>query len=207
MKIGAEDRKKFILVVVMFAVIVPAAIWEAYSYFGPTSQPARLVPAVAAPRASAGRATPAPAPSAAAPPEAERVGGLVVDPTLHLDKLAQSEDVEYEGTGRNIFSAESAPVAIPAAIASARGNAPQVVVPQGPPPPPQAPSIDLKYFGYEQNHDKSIRAFLIHGDDIFMARPGDVVDHRYKVGVISPASIQITDLAYNNTQNLPISQN
>lgn len=211
MKIGTEDKKKTIVAIVLFALVVPAAIWEAYDYFGPSPQPARPVPAVTAartpaPRTGAASRSGASAPTSAAP-EAQRVGGMVVDPTLHLAQLAASEDVEYEGTGRNIFSAESAPVVIPKPIGTGRNDTAKVVVPPGPPPPPQAPTIDLKYFGYEQAKDKSIRAFLIHGDDIFMARPGDVVDHRYKVGVISPNNIQITDMAYNNTQTLPLSQN
>jgi hypothetical protein len=210
MKTGTEDKKKVAILAGMLVLIIPAAIWELHGLFAsptPTPRPAALAPAVTAQRPAPTNASAAPAPTPApAGPEAQRVASNSnIDPTLHLDKLAQSEDVEYAGTGRNIFSAESAPPRpIEPPIAPPR---PADLTVTTPPPPPQAPAIDLKYFGYSQSKDKSnIRAFIVHGDDIFLARSGEIVDHRYKIGNISPGSIQVTDLSYSNTQNLPLMQ-
>ena len=49
----------------------------------------------------------APAKGTAAPAEES------LDPRLHLDLLANSEAVKYEGEGKNIFRAGAATVAIP----------------------------------------------------------------------------------------------
>ena len=204
MKIGAEDKKKVAILGGMLAVIIPVGIWELSGMFGGSPPPPpRPVPVVTTPSQRTGKARVSLTPVAA--PEAQRMNGDDIDPTLHLDKLALSEDVEYAGTGRNIFSAESALPPTETPKAPPRGV--DVAGPPSPPPAPTAPPIDIKYFGYRQSKDKSdTRAFLLHGEDIFMAKPGEIVDHRYKVGTISPGSIQVTDLAYNNTQTVALTQ-
>lgn len=96
------------------------------------------------------------------------------------------------------------PISIPKPIVTPRPGpgAPDVVAATGPPPPPKPPAIDLKYFGYTEGKDKSMVAFFVHGDDIFMATAGQIVDHRYKVGNIKPTAVDVTDMSYNNTQTL-----
>jgi hypothetical protein len=203
--LGTENKRQVYLVIGLFAVILIGGVYELHGYF---SDP----PATAPKPAPASLATvrrPGTTGQSASGPEAEKVSGLGIDPAVHFDRLAQSEDVEYAGTGRNIFSAESAPVQIETPVKNAR-NTPAIAAVNLPPPVPEqpkAPPIDLKYFGYTQTHDKSMKAFLARGDDIFMAKTGDVVDHRYKVGLIQPGSIQVTDLSYNNTQTLTFSAN
>jgi len=194
-KLGAENKRQVYLVVVLFAFILAYGGWLLYKTIaGPSALP-RPVPAAAVATPATGAA------SASGGPDAQKLSNAGIDPTLHFDKLSQSEDVQYAGTGRNVFSAESAPVPIEAPLKTARAGAPVVTVPVVA-PPPRPPAIELKYFGYTLAPDKSLQAFFTHGDDIFMARTGEIVDHRYKVGAIKPLSVQITDMAYSNTQTL-----
>ena len=200
MRLGTENKRQVALVVVLFAFIFIYGGFQLYKAIAGPSTPSLPVPSPTA----ASRASGATGASAQAEPEAEKLSNAGIDPTLHFEKLAQSENVRYAGTGRNIFSAETAPVLIETPIKSARlSNASQPSV-HVPPPAPQAPAIELKYFGYSQGPDKSLRAFFTQGDDIFMAKTGEIVNHRYRVGTINPNNVQVTDLAYNNTQILPL---
>ena len=202
-KLGTENKRQVYLVIVLFSFIIIYGGYKLYDQFTTPSAP-RPVAQPAALRTPARTATGAS--STAVAPNAEKLTNEGIDPTLHFDKLAQSEDVHYAGTGRNIFSAESAPVVIERPIINGRAapGAP-VVTAAVASQPPRPPAIDLKYFGYSQAADKSLQAFFTHGDDIFMARTGEIVNHRYKVGAIKPGSVEITDMAYNNTQTLGLS--
>jgi len=199
--LGTENKRQVYILAFLAVSILIGGGYEVYnSLSGPSASSA---PAPVQTPALRGPAAPDPS---SGDVEAQRLTNAGIDPTLHFEKLAQTEDVEYAGTGRNIFSAESTPPPIPQPIKSARNDLASNLPPAAP-APPKPPAIDLKYFGYSQDNDKALKAFFIHGEDIFMAHTGEIVDHRYKVGAIHPTSVEITDLAYNNTQDIPISPN
>lgn len=197
-KAGTENKRNVIIAAVLFCIVAYLAVTQLMGPSTPTPPPPR--PTVARQGPDAGVRTSA---TASSGPSARLLPNSGLDPALHLEKLALSESIEYEGTGRNIFSPDSAPVQIPIAMASARPHPTAPVVP-GPPPVPQPPTIDLHYFGYSTTRDGKKEAFLLHGDDVFEAAPGEIVNHRYKVVSVDIHSIQITDLSYNNTQTLQI---
>ncbi|HTW50172.1 MAG TPA: hypothetical protein VMD92_19605 [Acidobacteriaceae bacterium] len=214
MKSGLDNKRNVIVLVVLLAILA-ACVW----YF--------------VDRVFVGGASPAPAPKAASSTEepagaaAERaevdrtnaeanaanenghaarklVSLESLDPTLHPELMAGAEALEYSGDGRNIFSMNSAPVSIPRPLGTGRNETAKAAPPQptGPPPPPP---IDLTFFGYERAGNAK-KALILHGDDVFIASEGEVVDHHYKVLKITPLSIQVTDLLYNNTQTLTLAQ-
>ena len=203
LKSGFENKKKVAILAGLLAVMVGVAIYEFTQFSGGSSAPApapsqaSTAPAAESPRTSG----PPPAAGSEAVKVPTSLAGL--DPTLHPEVMAGAEALLYSGNGRNIFSMNSAPAEIEAVRGPVRTkNAPVTVAQVGPPPPPP---IQLKFFGFEA-HDGSRKAFLLHGDDIFIASEGDVVDHHYRIVSISPVSIQVTDLLYNNTQTLPLIQ-
>jgi hypothetical protein len=204
LRVGAESKPKLYAAVGLLALLAILAIIQIPKFFGGSSP----TPAPPPPAATRPAAAPAPAPAAdsanAYPHEAVQLpSSSALDPTLHPELMAQAEDTTYKGNGRNIFSPDSAaPVEIPKPNAPIRRGPPPP--PPGPPPPP---AIDLKFYGYSSVNGGSKEIFLLHGDDIFLAHEGDIVDHRYRVVAIRPFAVEIEDIPYHNTQSVPLSQN
>ena len=102
MKTGADNRKQLILAAVLGVLALGACVYVYEELFaGSSTSPAPQTVVVSAPAASSG-------------PAAKKVGttSASLDPTLHMDAMLASEAVEYSGTGRNIFSPNSAPAVI-----------------------------------------------------------------------------------------------
>ena len=128
-----------------------------------------------------------------------------LDPSLRYDWLKQSEDTEYKGSGRNIFQAQVTP---PKPITN--GSTDHLHAARMPPPapagPPPPPPIELKFYGFASSPGQTKKVFLSQGEDIFIAGEGEIIDRRYKVLRISPASVEIEDVLNNNRQEIPLSQ-
>jgi hypothetical protein len=210
MKLGTEDKKKLgiLAIVGTFALV---AIFYIYSQLSTPSTPAPPPPAVVTTRAPMAATTSTQRTSSGNTVRAfSKSAGTTaqLDPTLHMEAMLVTESLIYSGSGRNIFSANSAPTADSAnSVAKVRTPAlvaPVRVGPTGPPPPP---AIDLKFFGTETNSKGDKRAFLLHGDDVFFVQQGDIVQRRYRVIRIDARSILMEDIANNNRQALPLLAN
>ncbi len=186
MKLGTENKKKTIIAGVL---VVIAAVLLAHTFMGGGEDSAAApAPATSAPHGAAQTAHKTP----------HALLAHSLDPSLRFDLLKSSEDVTYKGTGRNIFTNVAPPPDIPKPE-----NPDLQPKPVYTPPPP--PPIDLKFYGFAGPKGGSKRIFLLKGEDIFLAKEGDIVDRRYKIMHISPNSVEVQDVLTNNTQTLPLS--
>ncbi len=197
-RVGTESKLKVYLAGGLGALALLLAIWQLGPLFFGSSTPA------AAPVSGTGAASTAAATTGGAHEAVKLPAASSLDPTLHPEVMAQAEDTVYTGNGRNIFSANSV---APAPVHIEKPAAFRPAAPTGPPPPPPPPPIDLKFYGYSSTNGGQKQIFLLHGDDIFLAHEGDVVDRRYRVAAIHPFSVEVEDIPYHNTQSIPLTQN
>jgi hypothetical protein len=187
-QVGAEDKKKLIIAVILMGVAI--LVIGKFLFFPGGPEP------------------PAPSSASSANTSRSKPGGKKsvlmarsLDPELRYDWLQASEDTKYQGNGRNIFHAQE--IAIPAPIAKATKTAPPPPVDPGPPPPPP---INLKFFGFANRPGEAKKVFLEQGEDIFVASEGDIVNRRYRVVKIGATSVEVEDVLNNNRQSIPLTQ-
>jgi hypothetical protein len=193
MKAQTESKAKQRLAIVLVIVAILSVAWAIMS-----SRPGES--GTAAAPASAGKAR-----------GAQKVESL--DPRLRIDLLANSENVKYEGKATNIFRAGDEPVIIPKVKVSPIIQ-PRQIDAQGRPyiPPPPPPPITLKFFGVTNSKGEKPKVFLSQGDDVWIAREGDVVNRHYKIVRIlsNPAgtqwTVEVEDLLNSNRQSIRLTE-
>ena len=214
MKGGAENRKKTIAAGALGAVALVCLFIMYNSLFGGTASapPPTIAPLTKPTRTNSADA---PAQAAAQAANANRASmpgvdaaklattSASLDPTLDETAMHRTENLVYSGSGRNIFSLTSIAPPMPSNVPPPRPK--QTIapppIPTGPPPPPP---INLKFFGTAKRASGPVQAFLLQGDNVYLASPGEIVAHKYRIVSIGLNSIQVEDLQYNNTQTLQL---
>jgi hypothetical protein len=213
----AKDKKQVIVVSIFGALLLLFVIYAYNAFFGGSSAPPPAPAATVAPapvktssstrsESSANGTRTSVAAGVAATKMASTSSSL--DPTLDESAMLRTESLVYSGSGRNIFSAIYVPpVVIPTNMPKARPGPIAPPVPTGPPPPPPPPPINLKFFGTAVRANGLRQAFLLNGEDVYLASAGDIVARKYKIVSIGTNSIQVEDLQNANTQTLPLQAN
>ena len=224
MKTGAENRKKTIMAGAFGAVALCCAFYAYNALYGGPPNPAAHQAAAPVVAPTAGGVKTANRTQAVGPANGSGLGaapGIAakkmastsssLDPTLDETAMLRTEGLVYSGTGRNIFSL----IYVPPAAVIPTGAPPPRPVSTGPPPPPPppptcpptCPPINLKFFGTALRANGVRQAFLLQGEDVYLASQNDIVARKYRIVSISANNIQVEDLSNHNTQSLPLQQN
>jgi hypothetical protein len=137
-----------------------------------------------------------------------------IDPTLRADLLAKVRGVQYSGVERNLFQFGAPKPKAPPAVnptGPLPKPAPKPGEPGGPeaaaPPKPTAPPLTMKYFGFvNRPGDPHRRAFLLDGEDVFVAVEGELIKRRYRVVRIGVNSLVVEDIEFKSEQTLPLQE-
>jgi hypothetical protein len=206
-KLGTENRKQAIVAAVLGVLLL---LVVAYQFMPSSSTIASTTPgttttATGLQGSAANAARPAARHGSGSASGKKERPPQSLDPTLHLAQLASTEQIKYQGSGRNIFVAQAEEVVIPKVIGKA--NTDPGSKQYTPPPVAAAPPIPLKFFGFASQPGERKKIFLSKGDDVFIAGEGEIVDRRYKVVRISPTSVEIQDVVGSGPpQSIPLTQ-
>ena len=229
MKLGAERNK-----IIVLAVASTVAAGTVYLQFfaGEEAAPTRRRPATVTSSSASERAPRQR--RASAPPRQVRgqnfrpafhradsdepLDPMTVDPTLQTDLLAKVRSVEFEGVERNLFrfGQRKEVVASPSAeeieesqkrLEALQARSSKPVKKKRGARKPTAPAIEWKYYGFANSRrDTRKRAFLLDGEEIFVATEGDVFKKRYRIVRIGINSIVIEDMQFKEEQKLPLEE-
>jgi hypothetical protein len=204
-KLGTENRKQTIAAIVLGVVFLIIVGYEMMSSFSTNASTTNsYATSLQVPEPTTTKAPHRTKRGAAASGKKGRLA-QELDPTLHLQQLAATEQIRYEGSGRNIFVAEAYTV-IPTPRSNGTTDKGSQSVWQ-PPTIAAAPPIPLKFFGFASHPGEPKRIFLSKGDDVFIAGEGEIVDRRYKVLRISPNAVEMQDVVGSGApQTIPLTQ-
>jgi hypothetical protein len=211
-KVGTENRRNLIAAIVLGVIAVLVAVYQ----FMPASSTVASTTTAPGPGTSGfhplkieERILARKGKAAKGDPGKKEKPAQSLDPTLNLRQLSATEQIKYEGSGRNIFVSQ-AEVEIPKPLApgqtgpaGAAAATPVWQLPAATAPPP----IPLKFFGFANHPGEPKKVFLSKGDDVFIAGEGEIVDRRYKVVHISTGSVEIQDVVTSGPpQTVPLTQ-
>lgn len=191
MKLGTENRRNTILAAVLGVVALLVIVYEVMPSSTTVSATSTGGAAPKSPVSALTRSLSKKAPRPAQGKKERAPQSL--DPMLNLKQLDATEQIKYEGSGRNIFVSQ-AEVEIPIPMGPGHTDAATQSAQWQPPTPAAPPAIPLKFFGFANQPGEPKKVFLSKGEDVFIAGEGEIVDRRYKVVHISQGSVEIQDV-------------